>query len=97
VPAEQHAALAQAWAEGDSLWPLTGLPLDEHLPDLLATLAADNAQADLQRVFKAQFEGRRPTCARPRIHWACSVPSTSATRAITASCSASITASWCWA
>ena len=58
VPAEQHAALAQAWAEGDSLWPLTGLPLDEHLPDLLATLAADNAQADLQRVFKAQFEGQ---------------------------------------
>lgn len=58
VPPDEHAALAQAWAEGDSLWPLTGLPLDEHLPDLLAILAADNAQADLQRLFKAQFEGQ---------------------------------------
>jgi len=58
VPPAQHAQLSQAWSEGLSLWPLTGLPLDEQLPDLLAKLAADRAQEDLQRAFKAQFEGQ---------------------------------------
>ncbi|MGN0858657.1 MAG: hypothetical protein ACI4NW_05695 [Stenotrophomonas sp.] len=58
VPPAEHAQLAQAWSDGDSLWPLTSLPLDDHLPELLAVLAADNAQADLQRAFKAQFEGQ---------------------------------------
>lgn len=58
VPPAEHAQLVQAWSDGDSLWPLTGLPLDDHLPELLAVLAADNAEADLQRAFKAQFEGQ---------------------------------------
>ena len=58
VPPSTHQALGQAWAEGHSLWPLTGLPLDEHLPGLLEVLAAEDAEAELQRVFKAQFEGQ---------------------------------------
>lgn len=58
VPPAQHAALASAWADGDSLWPLTGLPLDEHLPDLLAALAADGAETDLRRAFRAQLAGQ---------------------------------------
>ena len=58
VPAQTHDALAQAWAEGHSLWPLTSLPLDEHLPSLLEVLAAEDAEADLQHVFKAQFQGQ---------------------------------------
>ena len=58
VPPAEHAQLVQAWSDGDSLWPLTSLPLDDHLPELLAVLAADNAEAELQRAFKAQFEGQ---------------------------------------
>ena len=58
VPPAQHAALVQAWNDGHSLWPLTSLPLDEHLPDLLATLAAPDAQEQLQHAFKAQFAGQ---------------------------------------
>lgn len=61
VPPAEHAALARAWADGDSLWPLTGLPLDDHLPDLLATLAAEDAAASLRRAHRNQFVGQGAT------------------------------------
>lgn len=58
VTPERHAALGQAWASGDSLWPLTGLPLDQHLPGLLDRLAAPDADASLRRSFDAQLAGQ---------------------------------------
>ena len=61
VPPAEHAALAQAWADGDSLWPLTGLPLDDQLPGLLQTLSADTAAADLRRAHQTQFAGQAGT------------------------------------
>ncbi|WP_312370582.1 hypothetical protein [Stenotrophomonas sp.] len=58
VPPDQYAALEKAWAQGDSRWPLTELPLDEKLPSLLATLSEPGAEQKLQRAFRAQFEGQ---------------------------------------
>lgn len=61
VPPAQREQLARAWADGDSLWPLTGLPLDEHLPDLLAALAAPDAASELRRAHRTQFVGQGTT------------------------------------
>ena len=58
VPAAQYAELETAWAQGHSRWPLTELPLDDKLPSLLATLSDKNAEQQLQRAFRAQFEGQ---------------------------------------
>jgi len=57
VPARQYAQLEQAWEQGYSRWPLTELPLSEHLPDLLASLAAENASAQLKTAFRTQLAG----------------------------------------
>lgn len=58
VPPAQYAELETAWAQGHSRWPLTELPLDEKLPSLLATLSDKGAEQQLQRAFRAQFEGQ---------------------------------------
>ena len=58
VPPAQYQQLEQAWANGDSRWPLTDLPLDDKLPSLLATLAERDAEAKLMRAFRAQFAGQ---------------------------------------
>lgn len=58
VPPDRHQALARAWADGDSLWPLTGLPLDEQLPALLGAFAAPRAEASLRRSFDSQLAGQ---------------------------------------
>jgi len=57
IPARQYAELEQAWAQGYSRWPLTELPLSEHLPDLLASLSAENASAQLKTAFRTQIAG----------------------------------------
>lgn len=58
VPPAQYAELEAAWAQGHSRWPLTDLPLDDKLPSLLSALSADDAEARLQRAFKAQIAGQ---------------------------------------
>lgn len=58
VTPEQYQRLQQAWSEGRSRWPLTTLPLAERLPGALATLAAPDAERQLQRSFDAQFAGQ---------------------------------------
>ena len=58
VTPAQYAALETAWAQGHSRWPLTDLPLDEKLPDLLGALSEPGAEQKLQRAFRAQFEGQ---------------------------------------
>lgn len=55
VPAEDYAALDQAWRENRSRWPLTELPLEDRLVPLLQALSAPNAEANLQRSFDRQF------------------------------------------
>ncbi|RRN53765.1 hypothetical protein EIM48_14830 [Pseudoxanthomonas sp. SGNA-20] len=58
LPPQTHAALAAAWREDRSRWPLTELPLDDQLPSLLATLAEPGAEADLRRRFDRQLAGQ---------------------------------------
>ncbi|CTP93479.1 hypothetical protein XTPLMG728_3865 [Xanthomonas translucens pv. poae] len=58
VPPEQYQRLQQAWSEDRSRWPLTQLPLAERLPEVLDTLAAADAERQLQRAFDAQFGGQ---------------------------------------
>lgn len=60
VPPAQYAQLEAAWSDGDSRWPLTDLPLDRKLPDMLASLSAADAEKRLQRGFKAQIAGQAP-------------------------------------
>lgn len=57
VPPDLHARLEAGWRTGQTRWPLEELPLDEHLPALLATLAAPGAEARLQAQFRRQFAG----------------------------------------
>ena len=59
VPPELQPALGTAWAEGRSRWPLTELPFDERLPELLATLSAEGADQRLRRDFDRQFRNAR--------------------------------------
>ncbi|MCL7714781.1 hypothetical protein K5L01_09015 [Stenotrophomonas sp. CPCC 101365] len=58
VPPGQYAELEAAWAQGHSRWPLDQLPLHDKLPALLGALAAPEAEAGLQRAFKAQIAGQ---------------------------------------
>lgn len=58
VPPAMHSQLEQAWQSGQSLWPLTGLPLDEHLPGLLSSLGAADASTQLERTFSTQLAGQ---------------------------------------
>jgi len=65
VPPAMHAQLQAAWEQGHTRWPLDELPFDDRLPGLLATLAAPDAEARLQRGFDQQFAN-----AGPQIHGA---------------------------
>ncbi len=55
VPPALHAQLERAWSAGHTRWPLDELPFDDRVPALLKSLAAPQAQTDLQRVFDQQF------------------------------------------
>lgn len=57
VPPSLHQQAAAAWAEGRSTWPLTALPLDDHLPALLTTLAAPQSEKTLLASYNRQFAG----------------------------------------
>jgi hypothetical protein len=57
VPPALQPSLEQAWRDGRTRWPLTELPFDERLPQLLAALAAPGSEARLQQVFDRQFSG----------------------------------------
>jgi len=58
VPPATHAALAQAWDQDRSRWPITELPLDEQLPSLMATLGGPGSETDLRRLFDSQLAGQ---------------------------------------
>jgi len=55
IPPQRYAELETAWASGYSRWPLSELPLSEHLPALLAHLAAENASEELKIAFRTQI------------------------------------------
>lgn len=55
VPPDLHTRLDTAWREGRTRWPLDELPLSDTHPRALAALAADDAEASLQRTFDRQF------------------------------------------
>jgi hypothetical protein len=55
VPPALHAELQTAWAQGRSRWPLDELPLDAHIPGMLATLQAPQADKALMATFRRQF------------------------------------------
>ncbi len=57
VPPALHPQLEQAWRDGRTRWPLTELPFDERLPQLLAALSAPGSEKKLQQVFDRQFSG----------------------------------------
>jgi hypothetical protein len=57
VPPTLHPQLEQAWRDGRTRWPLTELPFDERLPQLLAALSAPGSEKKLQQVFDRQFSG----------------------------------------
>lgn len=58
LPEAERNQLAAAWAEDRSRWPLTELPLEDRIAPVLATLAADGAEQDLQREFDRQLGGQ---------------------------------------
>ena len=58
LPPEELAALAEAWRQGRSRWPLTELPLDERIGPMLGALTAPDAEKRLQRTFDAQLAGQ---------------------------------------
>lgn len=55
VPPPLHAQLETAWREGHTRWPLDELPFAQHLPAILESLAAPDAEPSLQHVFDQQF------------------------------------------
>lgn len=55
VPPDLHAELETAWAQGRSRWPLDELPLDAHIPGMLAALQAPQADKLLMATFRRQF------------------------------------------
>lgn len=57
VPPALHERLRPAWREGRTRWPLDELPFSEQLPQVLAALAADDAEAVLAAGFDRQFAG----------------------------------------
>lgn len=58
VPPSQYQRLQQAWADGHSQWPLTGLPLGDQLLPMLAALREPGASVQLQRSFDRQLAGQ---------------------------------------
>lgn len=57
VPPALHQQAAEAWARGESTWPLSSLPFDQHLPALIATLAAPQSEKTLLASYNRQFAG----------------------------------------
>lgn len=57
VPPSMQPQLERAWRDGRTRWPLTELPFDERLPQLLAALSAPGSEKKLQQVFDRQFSG----------------------------------------
>lgn len=55
VPPELHTELEAAWAQGRSRWPLDELPLDAHIPGMLAALQVPQADKALMATFRKQF------------------------------------------
>lgn len=55
VPPALRAELETAWAQGRSRWPLDELPLDAHIPGMLAALQAPQADKALMATFRRQF------------------------------------------
>ena len=55
VPPSVRPALARAWADGRTRWPLEELPFDHKIPGMLAALSARDADTGLQRSFNRQF------------------------------------------
>ncbi len=58
LPAEEHARLAEAWAEGRSRWPLTELPLDEQVGPMLVALSVPGSEQELRQAFDRQLAGQ---------------------------------------
>jgi hypothetical protein len=57
VPPDLHVKLESGWREGRTRWPLDELPLDSHLPGMLASLQEKDAQKKLKTMFRSQFAG----------------------------------------
>jgi len=55
VPPALHARLEEGWARGATRWPLDELPLDAHIPRMLAALQAPQADKALMATFRKQF------------------------------------------
>ena len=55
VPPPLRPALASAWRDGRTRWPLEELPFDHRIPGVLGTLSADGAEARLRKSFDRQF------------------------------------------
>ena len=55
VPPALHARLEAAWRQGHGHWPLDELPLDAHIPRMLAALQAPQADKALLATFRKQF------------------------------------------
>lgn len=55
VPPALHAELEAGWARGATRWPLDELPLDAHIPRMLAALQAPQADKALMATFRKQF------------------------------------------
>lgn len=57
VPPALHVELEQAWARGQTRWPLEELPLSPQHARALAALAAEQSDTSLMRTFDRQFSG----------------------------------------
>jgi hypothetical protein len=57
VPPTLHARLETAWRTGQTVWPLTELPLDDRIAPMITALAAPGAERQLKATFKQQFSG----------------------------------------
>lgn len=57
VPPALQEELEASWREDRSRWPLSGLPMAGRISPLLATFAAEGAEADLRAAFQRQFAG----------------------------------------
>lgn len=55
VPPALYARLQDGWAHGTTRWPLDELPLDAHIPRMLAALQAPQADKALMATFRRQF------------------------------------------
>lgn len=57
VPPALAPQLEAAWREGRGRWPLDELPFARRMPQLLQTLSATGAEAELHAAFDRQFAG----------------------------------------